>query len=308
MFLEVYRFAFEWDILDFFCTFANDFFNLLAQVISEAGSSPAVIVFITISYWLIDKEKSKKIAFICFSSMSLLNTFKMLFSAARPFEYEGKKYLRKLTEAEDNATGSSFPSGHSNNSWTLYGEYAYNFKATWLRVICIVFMVLVPISRLYLGVHFPGDVFVGAILALAYIILMEVLYKKVKNFNIVKLIVMGIFTVVAIYILIVGQSNLKDFFSAYGLLVGFYIGDLLESKYVKFNHTKDLKLNILRYLVGIIVTLAAYFGLSLIRHIDTPIIQVTYVLYAVTYGITCVIAGYVAPLLFKVLPFLKDKK
>lgn len=309
MFLEVFRFDFEWQILDALSTFANDFFNLLAKVISEAGSSPAVIVFITISYWCINKDRTKKIAFICFSSMSLLNTFKMLFSANRPFQYPGKEYLRKFSSTDDDgATGSSFPSGHANNSWTLYGEYFYNFKKVWLRIICVIFMILVPLSRLYLGVHFPGDVFVGAILAVAYIALMEVLYVKVKNFNIVKIITIGIFTLVGIYILIIGKENLKDFFTAYGLLVGFYFGDLLESKYVNFKHAKSFKLNVLRYVIAIAITLAAYFGLSVIRHINTPIIQITYILYAVTYGITCLIAGYVAPLLFKVIPFLREKE
>ena len=64
----------------------------------------------------------------------------------------------------------SFPSGHSMNSVALYGlliYYMYHSKRNKaLRVIgtilSILVIILVPISRVYLGVHFFSDILAGA--------------------------------------------------------------------------------------------------------------------------------------------------
>ena len=80
----------------------------------------------------------------------------------------------------------SFPSGHSMNSVALYGlliYYMYHSKRNkYLRVIGIIlsvlFIILVPISRVYLGVHFFSDILAGICLSMVWLMFYQ---NKVLN-------------------------------------------------------------------------------------------------------------------------------
>ncbi|MEO7261066.1 MAG: phosphatase PAP2 family protein [Jatrophihabitantaceae bacterium] len=72
---------------------------------------------------------------------------------------------------------SSFPSGHTAASVALYGGLAVLAwrlgAAVWLRTLATVLAVLVPVvvamSRLYRGMHYPSDVVAGALLACCWL-------------------------------------------------------------------------------------------------------------------------------------------
>ena len=65
------------------------------------------------------------------------------------------------------ATGGGLPSGHTQNTVVLWGYLAWAFRRRWLTALAAVLMVLVPLSRLYLGVHFPTDLLGGYLLGAA---------------------------------------------------------------------------------------------------------------------------------------------
>ena len=65
------------------------------------------------------------------------------------------------------ATGYSFPSGHTQNAVGTFGAMALRTERKWVRGVCIALIVLVPFSRMYLGVHTPLDVGVAFLTALA---------------------------------------------------------------------------------------------------------------------------------------------
>ncbi len=93
---------------------------------------------------------------------------------------------RPLTEYAANLTLDtlSFPSGHTSGSTIAYGLIAYilwqllpkplNYVATALLIVLII---LIGISRIYLGAHFPSDVVAGWILG-ALVLCVVVFYIK----------------------------------------------------------------------------------------------------------------------------------
>ncbi|WP_168123138.1 phosphatase PAP2 family protein [Paenibacillus sp. HB172176] len=107
---------------------------------------------------------------------ALLNMLlKILFHRARPL-------LHRIADAN----GYSFPSGHSMAAFTLYGILSFllwkHARRIWIRSLiiflgtCIVAMI--GISRIYLGVHYPSDVFGGYLASGAWISINIWLYQR----------------------------------------------------------------------------------------------------------------------------------
>ena len=76
------------------------------------------------------------------------------------------------------ATGYSFPSGHTQNAVGTYGALAVMTKRKWVRGVCIALIVLVPFSRMYLGVHTPLDVGVAFLMAAALLALFYPVFRS----------------------------------------------------------------------------------------------------------------------------------
>jgi len=93
---------------------------------------------------------------------------KFIFVRPRPFEW-------MLIEE----TGYSFPSGHAMVSMAFYGMLVYliwqtkislNKKKIWTIVLSVLIL-LIGISRIYLGVHYVSDIIGGFTLSLSYLII-----------------------------------------------------------------------------------------------------------------------------------------
>lgn len=107
--------------------------------------------------------------------ITILNqVFKIILQRPRPIEY------RIISE-----TGYSFPSGHSMVSMAFYGYFIYliykhikNKYLKWFFITILAFLILlIGLSRIYLGVHYVSDVMAGFAISIAYLIL----FTKITN-------------------------------------------------------------------------------------------------------------------------------
>ena len=85
-----------------------------------------------------------------------------------------------MKEAIGDAGGYSFPSGHSQSSVGTFGTLALTAKNNIIRYTSIAIAVLVPLSRMYVGVHTPLDVGVGVLISL---VLIFVVYPLIYSDN-----------------------------------------------------------------------------------------------------------------------------
>ena len=92
---------------------------------------------------------------------------------------------------EVRAVSSSFPSGHAMSAAIVYGTVAYLaarlHKRRWARVlimfIALVVILLICISRLYLGVHYPSDVVAGVSIGLAWAAFCMATLEAIQRFG-----------------------------------------------------------------------------------------------------------------------------
>lgn len=76
-----------------------------------------------------------------------------------------------------------FPSGHTSMAVAIWGTTAWLFKPKWLKFLCLLLLVLVPFSRMYLGVHFLADVLGGYLIGIVLFWLLYLWVLKPKTLN-----------------------------------------------------------------------------------------------------------------------------
>lgn len=144
------------------------------QLIAVVGDPlPLVIVALLVAAWQLYHRQHIR-ALVMTASLAALPAFymvKQVVQRARPVT----DYI-----AEHGIHGYSFPSGHATGTFAVYGMIAYLlYSHTHGRLrfaavsICVAIIILVSFTRVYLGVHFPTDVFAGWLLALVIITILR---------------------------------------------------------------------------------------------------------------------------------------
>lgn len=262
------------------------------------GEEILIIAVMGVIYWGIDKNKGEMIGASVMTAAVVNPLIKNIFCRARPFD----SFPSEIKNLKD-VDGYSFPSGHSSSSATLMGSVALTYRKQnkkWLTAIAIVIPLLVALSRNYLGAHWLSDVVAG--LALGVAISFAVVFA-LSNFN--------KYAVYAI-VLVIGAAGFfycttNDYYSSYGLLVGFVCAVLFEEKVTKFTNTKTWWRIALRVIGGGLVFLALKEGLKLpvkdLLYLDGEVKSGMetweHIYRTFRYALTCFVAMGVYPLLFK---------
>ena len=139
-------------------------FDAVFQFFTFFGEETIFMVVAMAFFWCIDKKTGYLLLYVSFLG-NIINTFlKLIFLVPRPWVLDKNFTIVESARAE--ATGYSFPSGHTQNSAGMFLGIARSRKEVWIRIVCIALTLLVAFSRMYLGVHTPADVLVSIGVAL----------------------------------------------------------------------------------------------------------------------------------------------
>ena len=149
--------------------------DTLMQGVTELGGETLFMLFMLVVFWCVDKNKGYFLMLLCFTGTAVNQMLKITFCIPRPWVLDPSFEI--VESARAGATGFSFPSGHTQNAVAAYGGMFCITKKLWVRVVCMALALLIPFSRLYLGVHTPLDVgvsfLIGWLLVLALYPLLE---------------------------------------------------------------------------------------------------------------------------------------
>lgn len=279
--------------------------NEFMLLITRLGEETAFLVAALILFWCVDKYKGYYILSVGFIGTITSQFMKLWFRIPRPWILDENFTI--LEQAREAASGYSFPSGHSQSAVGTFGGIAYTTKHKWVRTAAIIIAVLVPISRMYIGVHTPLDVGVGAAISAALIFALKpVVFSNEKKCLPGLLCVMTVLSVA--YICFVEffpfpanidaenlASGTKNAYTLLGALLGFLVVYMLDEKWLNFSTKAVWWVQILKVLLGLLIVLAVKSGLK------APLNLLLGELAGRTarYFLIVVVAGVVWPLTFK---------
>lgn len=169
-------FEFDSVVYNFLVNNRNEALNNFFKIITQFGSALVLIIITILCVIFIRDKKYKILVPANLVTIAVINiVLKNFFLRQRPNE------LRLIEE-----TGYSFPSGHAMASTAFYGLLIYivheKVENKILRnTICIMLgllILLISISRIYVGVHYTSDVIAGTCFSIAYLILITRLIKS----------------------------------------------------------------------------------------------------------------------------------
>ena len=279
----------------------NEFMLLITQL----GEETAFLVAAMIIFWCVDKYFGYYLMGVGFIG-TLANQFmKLWFRVPRPWVLDENFTI--LEQAREAAAGYSFPSGHTQSAVGTFGTIAYSVKNRWIRIAAICVAVLVPFSRMYIGVHTPLDVSVAAAMAISLIILLKPVflgqYKKFIPvvFAIMTVISVGFLCYVEFYAFPADidehnlASGLKNAYTLLGALLGLLMVYIVDEKWQNFSTKAVWWAQILKVVIGLGLVLAVKSGLKA----PLNLLLGESVGRAVRYFLIVIVAGIVWPYFFK---------
>ena len=295
---------FEINILRFFRNISNNFLDFLMEVFSFLGEQFVVVIILALIYFIYDKKVGRKIAFVIFTSINLNGIIKGTVQRIRPFVYDLNLDPARL----ETATGYSFPSGHTQNSSTVFYTVSNHFKKNYLWIITILITILIGFSRIFLGVHYVTDVIVGMALGILCAFLFSYLYEKfATNFKNELILYISTFIISIPFVFIFFKKDykeievFKDFYKSFALYFGYICAFIIDEKFINFDNNVSFKTKAVRLFGAGICYILINYGLKLILPVDN-IFFVALRYFCITF-----ITLGIYPLLFKKILFKKAK-
>ena len=162
--------AFDVAILQWLHAHQSPLLTSLMVEMTYLGTGTVVITVVGVAalfLWHTEHKHSARLLLAATIGNILLNgALKLVYHRPRPTVFAWQTV----------AVSSSFPSGHAMSATVVYGTVAYLLvrlqKHTWAKVLtlsgAIILILLICLTRLYLGVHYPSDVLGGIIVGVAW--------------------------------------------------------------------------------------------------------------------------------------------
>ena len=226
------------------------------------GEETFAILLLMAVYWCWDKRLGEYLLFSLYAAMSVNGLMKDLICRPRPFlneQFGDLRYVRVkglLVDTESLSSSWSFPSGHSQTAGSLYGSLM-NGRRLWVRITCTVVIILIMLSRVYLGVHYPTDTIVGAVLGLLCAWVCGLLFRRFYQH---RLLLMAAAVLLSGVMLLASPSG--DSVKTLALGIGAVLGMWLEDGLVEFRSANGFFGGALRLIIGIALIMAVRIGLK----------------------------------------------
>jgi membrane-associated phospholipid phosphatase len=274
--------------------------ELFFRGVTMLGSEYFYVVLVAIWFWAVDKRGAILAVFVLIVSFVSNYWLKIIFKNPRP---PVTNWLSGV-----NVSSYSLPSGHAQNSVVIWSWMGLKSRRWWMGVLSLALIGLVGLSRVYIGVHWLGDVVAGWTVGILILIAMwrleepihSFLSKYNPNLQYLGVIIFGLGAMILTEFLspLTVEGLAANFGPNGGLIIGLGIGLALEKRYVNFEITPkqgEKWRTALRVILGLMMVFAIAASLS-------PMLpEEVYWMGAIHYALVTISVIFIWPLLFKKL-------
>ena len=244
--------------------------DIFFQSITYLAQEIFVIAVICWFYWCRNKKLAYCLGLSYFSSGLLVQGLKITFRIPRPWILDSS--FHAVPSALPDATGYSFPSGHTQSITSLFGTGILHFRRKYLKVFCGIIIALVMFSRMYLGCHTPQDVLVSFYISIICVLLnYHYIYRNNsaagKEFRITLIMIMAciLLTGYSVYLQncgIIAIEYARDCIKASGAGFAFSLGYYIEARFIRFSLPASTQKSVIRFITGLLIALVLQVGLK----------------------------------------------
>jgi len=237
--------------------FRTPWLDLFFQAVTNLGTVYFYIVFIGGLYWAVNRAWGLSLGYVLVSCYLYTNDLlKEVVGIPRPTPEQVAVLAHEASP--------SFPSGHAQGSTAIWGYLASRLGRPWAWGVAALVVFLVGLSRVYLGVHYPQDVVGGILLGAASLALFLPAegWLRRRGRPLPAWAFWGLTLALPAVLLALRPEGEAP--RALGLLAGFGVGQRMEERFVRFADTRRWGQRVARFVLGLVLTLALYFGLAVL--------------------------------------------
>ena len=264
--------------------------DLPFKILTSLGDKEFFLLLMPLVYWCINRQAGARLFMLLLFSAYLNEVTKLLADQPRPFNYDSR--VIKIVHEDS----GGFPSGHTQSAVVVWGYLACRFKKQPLWFVAGFLILAIPLSRIYLGAHFPTDLFggyaIGALVLFFFLRLdppIEAWFTKKGIFY-----QLGASMGLPVLLILFIPSGNQGLLTAIGALMGVATGVVLERRWVRFCSDGQWWKQVIRYLVGIAILIGVWLGLRIAFHQLEP----ADVYRVIRYSLVGLWGGVGAPWLF----------
>ncbi len=228
------------------------------KLFTYMGDEIFYLIFFPFIIWCVDFRFGIRLTILFLINFYVNGLAKLLADQPRPFQLDSR--VQSLVKE---STGG-FPSGHTQNTFVVWAYLAIFFKQKWLWAIAVIIMIMVPISRLYVGVHFPTDLLggyiIGIIVLFLYLKLESPVIKWLSQKNIWIQLLLSVLA--PLLLLIIAPAKTLIISTICGMMIGCSVGLTIANNRVDFQIAHAWWKRVVCYLLGITILAGLYIGLK----------------------------------------------
>ena len=232
--------------------------DLLFKALTFLGDETFYLIFMPLYYWCIDRRTGARLFFLLLFSAYINAIAKVLADQPRPFTYDQR--VQSIVPAG----GGGMPSGHTQNAVVVWGYLATRSGKIFSWVIAGILIIGIPLSRVYLGVHFPTDLFGGYLLGGLILLLFLWLSPRIEIWlakkDFIRQLLISLFG--PLMLILPNPAGNPYALSMVSVLMGVCTGFVLERRFVRFSCESIWWKRAIRYLLGVIVLFSLWSGLK----------------------------------------------
>lgn len=222
--------------------------------ITFLGEQEFFLLLLPLLFWSVDFRLAARLGVLFLASAYLNTVVKDLLMQPRPGALDPSVVL-------SDSYGFGLPSGHAQTAVVVWGSLAAWLRRVWAWAAAGLLALLIGLSRVYLGVHFPSDVLIGWLIGVGVLWLYLAYGSRIESW----LRDLGMRNQLLLgaggTLLLLALHPVNDVVAAMAALAGLAVGLPLTLRRIGFSTVGPVWQRLLRFVLGAVVLVALFFGI-----------------------------------------------